>query len=71
MPDPLRAASPPATSPTLVARTEFSELFAGDVHVRVAEEYEHGRHQVLRGTGHMIMWEALDETVAALEEFLG
>ena len=58
------------TCPTLVARAEFSELFTGDGYVRVAEEYQAGRHQLLRGTGHMIMWEGVGDTVATLQDFL-
>lgn len=46
-------------------------MFTGDSYIRVAaEEHEHGRHQLLHGTGHMIMWEGVDNTVAALGAFL-
>jgi pimeloyl-ACP methyl ester carboxylesterase len=58
------------TCPTLVARAEFSELFTGDGYVQVAQEYAAGSHQLLHGTGHMIMWESVDNTVATLEAFL-
>jgi pimeloyl-ACP methyl ester carboxylesterase len=58
------------TSPTLVARAEFSEVFVGDSYVRVAEEYQRGTHLTLSGTGHMIMWEGVDQTVAAIDDFL-
>ena len=58
------------TCPTLVARAEFSELFTGDEYVRIAGDYLAGNHTLLRGTGHMIMWEAVDNTVAILDDFL-
>lgn len=58
------------TCPTLVAQAEFSELFAGDAYIRVSEEYQYGTHEILRGTGHMIMWEGVANTIATLESFL-
>jgi len=57
--------------PTLVAKAEFSELLADDNFVLVAGEYLQGRHELLRGTGHMVMWEGVGNTVAVLEDFLG
>jgi len=56
--------------PTLVAKAEYSEVFTGDNYIDVAGVYRHGRHQLLAGTGHMVMWEGVSNTVAALEDFL-
>jgi pimeloyl-ACP methyl ester carboxylesterase len=56
--------------PTLVAKAEYSELFTGDEYMRVAGDYTNGRGHLLRGTGHMLMWEGLANTTAVLEAFL-
>ena len=70
-PDQERILRHSVNGPTLVAKAEFSEVFADDNYVLVAGEYANGRHELLRGTGHMVMWEGVGNTVAVLEDFLG
>jgi pimeloyl-ACP methyl ester carboxylesterase len=58
------------TCPTLVAKAEHSELFTGDSYAQAARDFPSGRHEILMGTGHMLMWEGVPNTLAVLEDFL-
>ncbi len=52
------------------AKAEHSEAFTGDDYVQASREYPSGRHHLLMGTGHMVMWEGVANTVAVLDDFL-
>ena len=56
--------------PTLVAKAEHSEVFTGNSYVQAARDFPNGRDQLLMGTGHMVMWEGVPNTVAVLAAFL-